>query len=959
MPRLIHLRFLSLLTAVLVVSASVALSLPAAPSGPVATAVSGSQINLSWIDNSTNGSNAENGFKIERASSSSGPWTLLATTVANVTSYANTGLNSSTTYWYHIYSFDSKDVSATTNPVSATTFATLPAAPGSLLAAAASAAQIDISWDDNSYNETGFKVERALASSGPWTQLATLAARSDYYSSTGLTASTTYYLRVRATNSAGDSAYSNTASATTLASTPTVPTAPTGLLASAASSSQINLSWADVSNETNYYVERATSSAGPYTQVGSTPVNITSYPSTPLAASTTYYFRVRAYNTAGYSLYSGIASATTQASCTATIPSALTNLSATGTSSSQINLTWTDNSSNESGFRIEQAASSSGPWNQRATTGANATSYSDTALAGGTTYYYRIRAYNCAGDSSNSNTSSATTLGTVPPPPTGLTATPYSSSQINVAWTDVTGETTYYIERATASAGPYTQIGTTSANVALYSSGGLTTSTTYYYRVRAYNAVGYSNYSTPASATPAGSAARGAHLWSTSFKSLNGSDSAYPKAVATDPAGNVFVVGNYQGTIDVSGRATLSNASSSNMDVYLAKFDADGTLQWARSYGGPDSEEPRDMDLDGSGNVIVVGYTQGISNFGTGSLRYAGGIDCFVLKIDGGTGNPVWAQTYGGTGSDICQGMDIRNGEIFLTGSYQNTVAFGGSCPSIASAGSNDIFLAKLSAGGSPACSWIKSIGGPGYDIPADVAADAGGNAFVTGSFTGSVALTGGPTLTGAGGYDVFFAKYNATGGFSWANRYGDSTGDTALDLDLDGSGNVVVTGIFGGTISFGSNSNCGPMSNWAGSTPDTFLVKFDNSGSCQWSKSFGTSSTVDGAIQGPTIAVDSPGNIAMTGSMSAGVNFGGAFLTGIDDDVFVAKFASDGVHLWSKRFSAGGRDYGTGTAIDTSGDVLLVGVYNAQVNLGGSVLTSVSQGGTYDWSTLVGKFAP
>ena len=76
------------------------LAAPAAPMNLSAVASSASQINLTWVDTSTSSSNAENGFKVERALSSSGPWQLVAITAANVTSYANAGLNPSTTYYY-------------------------------------------------------------------------------------------------------------------------------------------------------------------------------------------------------------------------------------------------------------------------------------------------------------------------------------------------------------------------------------------------------------------------------------------------------------------------------------------------------------------------------------------------------------------------------------------------------------------------------------------------------------------------------------------------------------------------------------------------------------------------------------------------------------------------------------------------------------------------------------------
>lgn len=275
---------------------------------------------------------------------------------------------------------------------------------------------------------------------------------------------------------------------------PTAPAAPSALAATAASSSQINLSWTDnSSNEDNFIVARAATAGGPYTDIATLSANTTSYADTGLDASTAYYYVVRAGNSVGESGNSAEASATTQAPPQP--PAAPSSLTATAASSSQINLSWTDNSANEDNFVVARATTAGGPYTDVATLSANVTSYSDTGLAGTTTYYYVVRAKNSVGTSANTNEASATTLAAPPAAPSSLVATVVSKSQINLTWTDNSNnETNFVVERKTGSTGTYSVIATLGSNVTSYSSTGLVASTTYYYRVKATNANGSSAY---------------------------------------------------------------------------------------------------------------------------------------------------------------------------------------------------------------------------------------------------------------------------------------------------------------------------------------------------------------------------------------------------------------------------------------------------------------------------------
>jgi hypothetical protein len=183
-----------------------------------------------------------------------------------------------------------------------------------LTATASSSTQINLSWADNSSNETGFKIERCQGSScTSFAQVGTVGGGVNTYNNTGLSGGTSYTYRVRAYNSGGDSAYSSTATAVTAAAATTRPTAPSALTATASSSTQINLSWADnSSNETGFKIERCKGSTCTYfTQIAAVGPNIKTYSNTGLSKYSIYKYRIRAYNVYGNSGYSNSVSAQT------------------------------------------------------------------------------------------------------------------------------------------------------------------------------------------------------------------------------------------------------------------------------------------------------------------------------------------------------------------------------------------------------------------------------------------------------------------------------------------------------------------------------------------------------------------------------------------------------------------------------------------------------------------------
>jgi hypothetical protein len=276
------------------------------------------------------------------------------------------------------------------NPDSGQAKQTPPVAPSSLAAKATSSSSIVLTWKDNSNNEDGFRIHRkegACDSANTWSLIATKGSNMTNHTSTGLKPNTTYSYRVRSYNAGCNSDYSNCASVKTALSG--TPQAPTNLSATSLSADRIKLIWTDNStNETGFKVYRkvGTGSWSLLTTKGADVVSHTNPTASGNTSTTKYSYYIQACNGNGCSPQTS----------TAIVPYKPANLSATAVSSAEINITWTDNSSNETGFQIEKKSggcSSTNSWSRIATVGKNIKSYSNTGQSSGKTNSYRVRAY--------------------------------------------------------------------------------------------------------------------------------------------------------------------------------------------------------------------------------------------------------------------------------------------------------------------------------------------------------------------------------------------------------------------------------------------------------------------------------------------------------------------------------------------------------------------------------------
>jgi len=314
------------------------------------------------------------------------------------------------------------------------------------------------------------------------------------------------------------------------------------------------------------------------------------------------------------------------------------------------------------------------------------------------------------------------------------------------------------------------------------------------------------------------------------------------RSVAVDENGNIYVTGFFSGSVDFDFSAEEIDVkiSAGNTDIFLTKIYADGSYGWTQKMGGASVETSWSAAVDGNGNIFLTGTFQGSMDFnpeqaGTDFHTSAGGRDIFITRINS-DGSYGWTGTMGGTGNDNGQSVAVdRNGNVYLTGYFYNTVDFdpGEGTDSHTSVGSNDIFLTRLDAEGT--YGWTLTMGGTGSDSSQSVAVDRNGNVYLTGGFAYEVDFDPGEGIDShtAAGTDIFLTRINVDGSYGWTQTMGDASSDSGTSVTVNGRGNIYVTGYFYGTADLDPGEDIDNHTS-AGSS-DVFLSKFRKIHSLPW----------------------------------------------------------------------------------------------------------------------------
>ena len=447
---------------------------PAAPAELTITATSTSALTLNWTDNNS----SETGYIIERSVNSGIFEQLGLPTAANVVSYEDTGLTTGYIYAYRVRAFNNLGSSPYSNEVSINMSELV--VPNNLKPTAVSSSQIDLVWTYPGWGSYRTAIERKTGSSGTWTQIYITAYGVLRYSNTGLSPNTQYFYRVENYLGTGITTASypvgnSGKDATTMLSGPI-------LAGSAAAGNTIHLSWSGNSTGGDVVVERKMANGGfaVLTTLDSTVIGWSD--NTGLVPGALYTYRIKAKNSSNESVYSN------EVSVSNTYLNAPTGLTAFANSTGGIDLAWSDNSTDETGFEIWRMIYGASNYTLLDTVDRNTVKYTDKAAKTGVQYNYMVRAY--MGDSEMySGYTNTVSLGIgMIGSPANLKSTYVSSSQVVLSWTDTaSNESGFKVEWKTGEEGDWRVLSWLSSNSTSYTVTGLNQYSIYYFRIRAYS----------------------------------------------------------------------------------------------------------------------------------------------------------------------------------------------------------------------------------------------------------------------------------------------------------------------------------------------------------------------------------------------------------------------------------------------------------------------------------------
>jgi photosystem II stability/assembly factor-like uncharacterized protein len=421
-----------------------------------------------------------------------------------------------------------------------------------------------------------------------------------------------------------------------------------------------------------------------------------------------------------------------------------------------------------------------------------------------------------------------------------------------------------------------------------------------------------------------------------SFIRQSASNGTQFNRTAIDASGNIYVAGQFSGSTTIGG-ITLQGAGS--YDIFVAKFNSSGTLQWAKRAGGTGDDIAFGLAVSGN-DIYITGSFTGTANFNTPSSSGSNelvntGSDGFIAKYNA-SGDVQWIKRTGGPG----RGITLSGTDIYVTGDFAGTANFNNPSASgsneLVSAGLSDIYLAKYNTSGD--IQWARRGGGTGTEMNYGAIVASGSDIYIAAAFESTAnfntpANNSTNVVTSAGSFDIFIAKFNSSGDCQWVRRGGGTNQDFAYGVAIIGN-DVYVGGVFLSTANFNTPSASGSFEITDVLNGDAFLVKYNTNGVIQWAKRAGGLYT-DGA----TDIKASDTNIFMVGAFGDTANFNTPSASGSNEitsggqiDGFLAVYDASGNVNRLKRMGGITLDKASSVAVSDN-NVVVVGNFSINMN--------------------------
>lgn len=352
---------------------------------------------------------------------------------------------------------------------------------------------------------------------------------------------------------------------------------------------------------------------------------------------------------------------------------------------------------------------------------------------------------------------------------------------------------------------------------------------------------------------------------------------------------------------------------------------------WSKSFGAAGRQNmPDQLACDGSGNcVIVLGQGRGVD---IGAGPSTGGV---VAKLDQ-AGNVVWSRNW--TGASCLAVATDTDGTVAVVGALSARVDFDGVSLGPLDEGSFNAYVAKLDAAG--ACLWVRRFGASAPNVNSlatTVSFDPSGAVVVGGRFGVRIDLGAGDlTAPNLSGQDGFLLKLSPDGDHVWSRSFG-SASAAVESVAVGALGDVVCTGWFAEHLDIG-----GAAVATADGEFRMYVAGFGPQGDATFLKTYGS---WDVPVFSCRAALEPSGRIALTGSFTGSVDFGGGVMTAPDSGAaYVAHLSPSGEHIWSKSFGNGLTQAGASVSVDAAGKVYATGGFAGTVDFGAGSLTCVGE---------------